>query len=184
MRWAWERSRFSTPSSPTRSSLPFILRAPRAAKATQVFLRAWEIARVPIQNGRNSAAYQPRLTLVCAKATARATPRVSMATPMSRRLRTSLGPMLASCAFPTFIESYRIFLFGFTFNSRHSHIRLECADADQHISHTSFTQYALDRWLEGEERARQQSDALRGRSMFDVMGGVETGGDSSSRPTK
>ena len=62
----------------------------------------------------------------------------SMATPMSRRLRVSFGPILASSAFPTFIESYRCFLLIFPisvrvspFNSRHSYIRLDLEAEDQ-----------------------------------------------------
>ena len=62
----------------------------------------------------------------------------SMATPMNRRLRASFGPILASSAFPTFIESYRCLLLIFSnsarvslLNSRHSYIRLDLEAEDQ-----------------------------------------------------
>jgi len=42
----------------------------------------------------------------------------SMATPMSRRLRVSFGPILASSAFPPFIESYRYFYSFFSISAR------------------------------------------------------------------
>src|SRR4029450_6309529 len=89
------------------SSEPFILRAPRAARTTQVFLRAWERARVPIQNGRNSTEYNPRGTPPEEKRTARTTPTATMTTPISRRFRVSFGPILTSSVLAAMIESYR-----------------------------------------------------------------------------